>query len=302
MSAVTVVVPALNAAATLPVQLAALAAQVGAPAFQVVVVDNGSTDGTAAVARTHAGLDIRVVGEARRGINWARNAGIAAATDGVILLCDADDQVAPGWVAAMAEAVDQRHWAAGAIDYLALNDDQTRRLWGASALRLPDHGNPHQDNTYGCNCGFDRAMWHALGGFDARLSGVGDENEFFMRAYAAGYRPRVVPDAVVGYRLRRGTKGWLAHRYRSARSQGMAARAPGGAYLRPLCRPRATLWGIARLLVAAPRYATSAERRRQWLGGLMRQAGRLRGWLRGVDAAGPGPVPPATAGTRAPRC
>lgn len=78
---VTIVIPALNAATTLSAQLSALDAQEDAPLFSVIVVDNGSEDETAVVARSFEPLnfDLEVVQEAVRGINSARNAGVLAA-------------------------------------------------------------------------------------------------------------------------------------------------------------------------------------------------------------------------------
>ena len=101
--ACSVVVPTYNAAATLPEQLAALAAQtIGFP-FEVVISDNGSTDDSASVAAAWCDrLDLRVVDASRgRGVSVARNVGIEAAAADLVLLCDADDGVSAGWVEAM---------------------------------------------------------------------------------------------------------------------------------------------------------------------------------------------------------
>src|SRR5262245_55998444 len=112
---VTVVVPALNAAGTIRTQLKALGRQTFEGRFLVVVVDNGSADGTGDLAsrRNPERYDLVVVREARRGINVARNAGIAAAPDGVVFLCDADDEVDEEWLASMVSALCAGTWAAG---------------------------------------------------------------------------------------------------------------------------------------------------------------------------------------------
>jgi glycosyltransferase involved in cell wall biosynthesis len=228
-----------------------------------------------------AGDDVRlrVVHETRRGINNARNAGIASAAEGIVLLCDADDEVHVDWVRKLAEAVDEHHWAAGAVDYLSLNDPSTVEIWGAPPVGVPQVSDPYVDRTFGCSCGFLRSMWEEVGHFDPRLSCPTDENEFFMRAFAIGYRPQVVPEAVVAYRLRPGHAGWRRMRFLSGRGQGIAAGCSGGSHLVPLCRPPRSIWLLAKLLLVAPKYAWSPKLRHEWLGGVLRQWGRLIGWF-----------------------
>ncbi len=89
------IVPARNAEATLPRTLAALADQEGAPSFEVVVADEGSSDGTAAIARRSGERVVR--GEA--------NAAVAAASGAVLAFCGADCRPVPGWLAAGTRAL-----------------------------------------------------------------------------------------------------------------------------------------------------------------------------------------------------
>lgn len=278
---VTVVIPVLNGETTIAQQIAALAEQRSAPEFEVVLADNGCTDNTIEAAKQSAAgrLSLRVVSEPRRGVNHARNAGVKAAADGVVLLCDADDVVGPDWVAGLVAAVDGSHWAAGGVDYRLLNDDATLAAWACPDIAVPQLSDPYVDRTFGGSCGFLRSMWDVVGGFDARLSGPTDENEFFMRAYAAGYRPNVVPTAVVAYRLRPGAKAWRRMRYKSGVGQGMAAGCAGGAHLLPLCKPPRSLWLMAKLVLAGPKYMLGARARHEWVGGVLRQWGRLVGWF-----------------------
>ncbi len=87
-SAVTVVLPCLNEAESLPAVLAAIP-----QGYQVLVVDNNSTDDTADVARRHGA---RVVTEPRPGYGSAVHAGVAAARTAIVAVIDADGSLDPG--------------------------------------------------------------------------------------------------------------------------------------------------------------------------------------------------------------
>jgi rSAM/selenodomain-associated transferase 2 len=134
IAGLSVVIPALNAAATLAGTLAAL----DGAAAEVVVVDGGSTDGTAALAR---GLGAEVVGAPRgRGVQLA--AGVAAARGPWLLLLHADTRLAAGWQAGVRARLGDpaRAWHFR----FALDDaaPQARRLeravaWRCRVLALP---------------------------------------------------------------------------------------------------------------------------------------------------------------------
>lgn len=278
---ITVVVPVLNGAATLAAQLRALDEQRSAPPFCVLVVDNRSIDETAVIAATFpaATYSIRVVQADVRGINVARNAGILAAPDGAVLLCDADDEVHPGWVAAMVAELVEGKWVAGRLDYLRLNSARTRRIWGAADHSEFRDSDPYSDATYGCNCGFWRSMWVELGGFDPRISGTGgDENEFFQRAWAAGFRPAHAPEGVVSYRLRVGVRSMLRQRFRQGRNLVRLRELPGGRLMPGELTRASVRRGLVRRLVVAPKYWWGSSSRYLWAASIASHLGRLRGF------------------------
>ncbi|RAV10695.1 glycosyltransferase [Mycolicibacterium sp. GF69] len=98
-SAVTVVLPCLNEAESLPGVLAAIPA-----GYRPLVVDNNSTDATAEVARR---LGARVVTEKRPGYGAAVHAGVVAATTPVVAVLDADGSLDPGDLPALVDALDR---------------------------------------------------------------------------------------------------------------------------------------------------------------------------------------------------
>jgi len=93
----SVVIPTYNRAAMLCDTLAAVLAQ-ECPADEVIVVDDGSTDGTPQLV---AGFGARLLRQANAGDLAARNAGLAAATGDLVAFCDSDDLWRPGFLAAM---------------------------------------------------------------------------------------------------------------------------------------------------------------------------------------------------------
>ena len=110
---VSVIICALNAAPTLPRQLKALEQQDTDLVYEVVLVDNGSTDGTRKLMEDWARKDHRdsvrvyvVDASATPGIPAARNAGARVASGRVLAFCDADDEVTPGWVQAYSTVQD----------------------------------------------------------------------------------------------------------------------------------------------------------------------------------------------------
>jgi glycosyltransferase involved in cell wall biosynthesis len=197
---VSVIVPARDAAGTLGAQLDALTSQTATVPTEIVVVDNASTDDTAEVANRYE--DVRVIVIPTPGANHARNVGIAATSGDIVLLTDADDVVSESWVERMYAASKSAHCFGGPVEFVLLNDQQTRERWGVSSSpRFVGSKSPYP-SPIGCNCGFHRSVWESVGGFNEALSVANDESEFFWRAARRGFRFAPVPDALVHQRLR----------------------------------------------------------------------------------------------------
>lgn len=221
---VSVIIAAKDAAATLPAQLAALAEQDPPFAWEVLVADNGSADATAEVVRD-AGRTfpaLRLVDAAAiPGAGAARNAAAEVARGDVLLFCDADDVVAPGWAAALHRALAASEFVAGRLEWARLNG---RAAQESRALPQVD-GLQHTEPLPGLGCasssnlGIRRDLFHRLGGFDMGARFLQD-TDLCWRAQLAGAALVFEPGAVVHMRLRRGLRG----AWRQGRSSGMGQR------------------------------------------------------------------------------
>lgn len=193
--AVSVVIPCHNAAATVDRQISAVLAQLR-PNDELVLVDNRSTDATRAVLDAAAARDgrVRVVSaEERAGANHARNTGAATARHDVILFCDADDMVHPGWVDALRAALSNGGVAGGA----ATPVDATGRRLGPDLGLHEIFGGPAY--PLGASMGLHRDILRAVGGFDESFAGGHDETDLAWRADAAGWPTVFVPSARIDY-------------------------------------------------------------------------------------------------------
>lgn len=266
----SVVIAAYDAEQTLGAQLDALAAQRVPFAWEVVVADNGSTDGTAALARSYAPrLRIRVVdASATPGAGAARNVGVAAARSPLMAFCDADDVVGDGWLAAMRAALERHAFVAGRFEGARLNSPAVLR-----SRELPQqHGLQESTRLPGLhaagagNMGIRADVFRAVGGFDPRCLYLEDA-DLCWRVQLAGVPLTWVPEAVLHVRLRGnlwstarqgyhyGTgERWLALRYREQDErlrELVAARAAAAPAVTPAVGAPATRRGGAALSGAA---------------------------------------------------
>lgn len=198
----SVVIPCYNGAATLGRQLRALLEQDAPVPFEIVVADNGSTDGSVEVAAALIPRASVVDASRGRGINVARNEGWREARGELILFCDADDLVHPGWI--------RSHWDAYAHGAALLGGALRRIRVDGSFVAQQDGFNTELGFLpwpTGANSGCARAVLEAVGGFDESLRGGGDETDLFWRAQLEGHRLAFVPDAVIDYTARPDSRG-----------------------------------------------------------------------------------------------
>jgi glycosyltransferase involved in cell wall biosynthesis len=179
----------------------ALAQQAFDGGFEVLVSDNGSTDGSIAVAHEFDDrLHLRVLNASeQRGQTYARNVGAAASSGDSLVFLDQDDVIGPGYLSAMVGALGEHELVAARVDTERLNEGwvaSTREL--AQSTRLPQATLPW---AYGCALGIRRALFEQLGGFDTGLYVAAEDVDLCWRAAKLGVELAFVSDAVLSYRF-----------------------------------------------------------------------------------------------------
>jgi len=311
MVGASIVVCTRNRADRLGECLAHLADQVGAGDHEVVVVDNGSTDGTDGMVRAWAAADPerrRHLRESVAGLSRARNRGVVAARGEVVLFID-DDALAPrGWVAAHLAAYARDAAVVGVGGPVALRWPDGRPRWLAPRLEhwfsALDHGDdavawPTPHGPYGTNMSVRRTTLDEVGVFDTRLGRRGrslvssEEGDLFARVQAAGGTLAYEPAALVLHGVTRDRlsrrwvlrRGWAQGRSNARRQWGstpVTSRA-----LASVCRAEAGT--AARDLGGVARSAASGDQAGV-LDDLARRSGHLAAavelvWLRVQDEA-----------------
>jgi GT2 family glycosyltransferase len=275
----TVVIPCLDAAATLGSQLEALAAQDFPEPWELIVADNGSRDATRDVARRFAPRFPRFTlldASARPGQAFAKNLAASRAESDELLFTDADDRVGAGYLAAMDRALAEHEAVACRFDVEELNEPWVRRC----------HGNPQRDGlnpyTYppflphagGSSLGIRRALHEEIGGFDESLPAL-EDTDYCWRLQLAGHRLAFVPDAVVHVRYRHTLGGMYRQAFQYAVLNVLLYRR-----YRPRGMPKLPWWAgagsWAKLLLRLPQ-AASKSGRASWLWQLGWRMGRVAG-------------------------
>ncbi len=224
--AASVVIPTRNRAEYLAVALASLGRQQFDQPYEVLVVDDGSSVGTAQVARA-AGVRY-LLQDPARGLNAARNTGVRMTAAPLIAFLDDDVEVPAGWLAALVDGAD-RH-----PDADALGGPIRARLEGRApgscgreeppitALDLGPEDSV-ADMVWGANLAIRRSAFERLGPFDEAVAGHGDEEDWLRALQRAGGKSVYLAAAGLDHR-RAGADARLPALARAAYHRGRAAR------------------------------------------------------------------------------
>ncbi|HEY2474937.1 MAG TPA: glycosyltransferase [Candidatus Cybelea sp.] len=198
---ISVIVCAYNARSTIRQCLDALA-RVDYPDFEVIVVDDGSTDGTGAIAGEYA---VRLISTPNRGLSNARNTGLETACGEIVAYLDSDAYPDPDWLKYLGAAFDDSEFAGIGGPNLAppglgkTADCFDNAPGGPVHVLLSDREAEH---IPGCNMAFRRKRLSAIGGFDPALRVAGDDVDVCWRLQARGWKLGFSPGALVWHHRR----------------------------------------------------------------------------------------------------
>ncbi len=220
---VSVIVPARNAEDTIGRALEALTRQRVAVPYEVIVVDNGSTDATRTIIE-RAGGPVRRVAGSGRGPGEARNRGAGGARAGLLAFTDSDCVPTDGWLAAGLRALERFDLVQGKVlpDPAAELRPFDRTLWVTE-----DHGLHETANLF-----VTKAVFERVGGFEdwltPRTGGpLGEDVWFGWRARRSGARPGFCATALVHHAVfPRAPLGYVAERRRLQHFPALARRIP----------------------------------------------------------------------------
>lgn len=228
---ITVIVCTFNRSAYLPELLASLSGQtLPSSEFEVIVVDNNSSDDTKVVTRSYfgRGMNLRYVLETEQGLSAARNRGLRESRAPLVAYIDDDACASAGWLEAIVSAfADEKVSCVGGP--VSLDWQGERPAWlpvqYESLYTSVDHGDEQRTLTpheylVGANIAFRRDWLVSVGGFSIELGRKGncllsgEEARVFQSVFATGRQAVYDPTASVRHRVtsERKNRWWLSRR------------------------------------------------------------------------------------------
>jgi GT2 family glycosyltransferase len=278
---ISVVVCSYNGARTIRETLTALQ-KIDYPAYEVIVVDDGSTDATAAIARE---FPVRLISTENQGLSAARNTGLGAAAGEIVAYIDDDAYPDPHWLTYLADAFRRTpHVGVGGPNIAPPGDGAiagcvARAPGGPTHVLLSDREAEH---IPGCNMAFRREALVAVGGFDPQFRVAGDDVDVCWRLQERGGTLGYHPGAVVWHHRRNSVGAYLRQQVGYGEAEAMVERKWPEKY-NAIGHPT---WGgriYANWLTAALRWSRSRIYHGTWGGALFQTAlYRPPGWLQSL--------------------
>lgn len=178
------------------------------PNYEVIVVNDGSTDNSAAIASE---FNCRLITTGNRGLSSARNTGLEAASGEIVAYLDDDASPDPDWLRYLAATfVSSVHCGVGGPN-LPPPDDAAVAQCVANAPGGPNHvllTDSVAEHIPGCNMAFRRSRLIEIGGFDPQFRAAGDDVDLCWRLQQKGWTIGFNPAAMVWHRRRNSVRAY----------------------------------------------------------------------------------------------
>ncbi len=204
---ISVVVATYNAARTLDDCLSSLL-DLRYPDYEVIVVNDGSTDGSDSIIRRYP---FKAITTQNQGVSAARNEGLRAATGEIIAYIDSDARADPDWLSYLASTyLESDVVGVGGPNLVPDEDDWVakcvyRSPGGPTQVMLDDRSAEH---IPGCNMSFRKWVLEEIGGFDPIFTKAADDVDICWRLLERGYRIGFSPSAIVWHHRRPSIKAY----------------------------------------------------------------------------------------------
>jgi GT2 family glycosyltransferase len=204
---ISVVVATYNAAPTLDDCLSSLE-RLRYPDYEVIVVNDGSTDGSEAIMARYS---FRIISTPNQGLSAARNEGLRAATGEIVAFIDSDARADADWLSYLATTFQESDVVAvGGPNPVPPEDSWLakcvyRSPGGPTHVMLDDKSAEH---IPGCNMAFRKWALEELGGFDRVFTTAGDDVDICWRLLERGYRIGFSPAAIVWHHRRTSVRAY----------------------------------------------------------------------------------------------
>ncbi len=194
------------------------------PDFEVIVVDDGSTDATRAIAEEYG---FRVISTPNRGLSCARNTGIEAADGEIVAFLDADARPDPHWLKYLAFTLASSEHAGVGGPNIAPAGDGSIAECVANAPGGPVHvlrTDRQAEHIPGCNMAFRRESLDEVGGFDPQFRVAGDDVDLCWRLLERSRTIGFHPGAVVWHHRRNSLRAYLRQQRGYGRAEALLER------------------------------------------------------------------------------
>ena len=221
---VSVVVASFNGGRTLRACLESLR-RLNYPEYEVILVDDGSTDGTPSIAKEFP--EVRTIRHENCGLSVARNTGIAAATGEIIAFTDSDCRADEDWLRYLVgDLLNSGFVGIGGHNFLPPDDSLV-----AAAVMVSPGGPAHvmltdreAEHIPGCNMAFYKWALDEAGGFDPIFRKAGDDVDVCWRLQQRGHKIGFSPAGFVWHYRRSTVKAYLKQQAGYGEAEALLAR------------------------------------------------------------------------------